>query len=317
MGMPDTVRTAPETDFDHHDTSLSHEEVLRVYTDMREQCPVTHSAPHGGYYNVNRYAGVRDVTLSPDRFSTTSGVLLPAPPLPPVPPLEFEGAEHGAWQSIMQKWLVPAEVRRQQPVIDEIVSAEIDKFAQKGRADLWSDFADAVPALVIARLVGLSEEVAPHMRHLAVAVLDSLGGGNEAQAAKEFMEFTATELEARRRNPQDDYLTELAGGTFMGRTLSDQEVGGMLVAFFIGGHHSTAASIVGLLHHILTVDGLREAVTTDPAALAESHRGEPAPDHALTAFQANGPAGHRDRRHRDSGGQPGLDQLRVRQPRST
>jgi cytochrome P450 len=164
----------PGTDFDHHDTSLSRGEVLGAYTSMREQCPVTHSSAHGGFFNVTRYEGVRAVTTSPDRFSSAGGVLIPSTPLPPIPPLEFEGAEHEAWRTVMQAPLVPSEVRMRQPLIDDIVGSEIDGFARAGTADLWSDLADAIPALVIARLVGLSTASAPTMRHLAMAVLNSL-----------------------------------------------------------------------------------------------------------------------------------------------
>ncbi|WP_228684774.1 cytochrome P450 [Amycolatopsis thermoflava] len=264
------VPSAPETDFDHHDTSLSRDEVLDVYTSLREQCPVTHSSAHGGYFNVTRYEGVRAVTTSPDRFSSADGVLIPSTPLPPIPPLEFDGTEHEAWQKIMQAPLVPAEVRKHQPLLDDVVRTEIDGFAREGKADLWSDFADAIPALVIGRLIGLSPSSAPRMRALAMGVLNSLGSGNEEQASEEFFDFTSAELASRREDPRDDYLTQLATGSFGGRTLSDAEVGGILVAFFIGGHHSTAASIVGLLHHILTVEGLREAVTTDPSTLPKA-----------------------------------------------
>jgi cytochrome P450 len=264
-------QSAPETNFDHNDTSLSRDEVLNAYTSMREQCPVTHSSVHGGYFNVARYEGVRTVTTSPETFSSAEGVLLPAPTgQPPIPPLEFEGAEHEAWQTLMQGAVLPAEVRKFQPLIDDIVRREIDSFASNGRADLWSEFADSIPALVIARLVGLSEEEAPRMRELGLAIIHSLGTDRIEQANKDLFEFTTPQLESRRRDPQDDYLTQLATGMFRGRALTDTEVSGILSAFFVGGHHSTAASMAGLMYHIMTLDGLREAVRTDSGALAKA-----------------------------------------------
>ncbi len=258
----------PVTDFDHHDASLTREDVLEAYADMREQCPIVHSPRYGGYFHVTRHGAVCSVTSDPDSFSSADGIIIPpAEELPPIPPLEMEGGDRKWWRNVMQPPLRPAEVRKSQPAIDAIVREQIDTFAQEGEAELVSALADTIPALVIARTVGLSAEAAPRMRKIALAVLASLDTGEVAQATQEFFEFTASELETRRRDPTDDYLSQLAAGTFGGRPLNDIEVGGLLVAYFIGGHHSTAASISGLLHHIMTERGVREALLEDPKAL--------------------------------------------------
>ncbi|MFF5147954.1 cytochrome P450 [Streptomyces sp. NPDC013157] len=269
MSSTEATATPPETDFDHHapHLSVSHDEVLATYAGLRERCPVVHSSAHDGFYATTGYQAVRTVTGDAEHFSTAEGVILPTQDLPKIVPLEFEGPEHDAWRTIMLAPMTPAKVRELQPVIDEIVRAQIDGFARDGRADLTAALAETVPALVISRMVGLSAEAAPRMRELGSEMVAAVNTDRMPQAAKEFFAFTAAQLEDRRRNPRDDYLTQLASGALGDRPLTDGEVGGILMSFFIGGHHSTTAAISALLHHIITENGVREALANDPGVL--------------------------------------------------
>src|ERR1700704_5743187 len=77
----------PETEWDYHDASLSHGDILDTYTRIREQCPVVHSDAYGGYFHLSRYEGVRVAATQPRYFSSADGINIPTPAgVPRIPP---------------------------------------------------------------------------------------------------------------------------------------------------------------------------------------------------------------------------------------
>jgi len=75
------------------------------------------------------------------------------------------------------------------------------------------------------------------------------------------------QLQKRRAAPRDDYLTALARGEINGKQIDAELVTGIMSAFMLGGHHSTATAIAGLLRHILARHALREQLMSDDALL--------------------------------------------------
>lgn len=259
-----------ETEFDHLDPNLTQQEAREAYATMRERCPVAHSARHGGFFHITRYDDVREVTTAPQSFSSADGVFIPPSGLPRIPPLEFDGDEHRQWRSIMQAPLTPAAVRELQPVITQIVTTQIDQFAASGEAELVTALAEPVPVHTIGRLVGLSAKSSARMRPIAKSLFDSIGTEAFDDHMHEFAEFTGAEIADRRRNPRDDFLSQLAEGQLGDMELDETAISGVLVALLIGGHHSTASALSGLFLHIMSEPGVREAIIDDSAALSRT-----------------------------------------------
>lgn len=264
------------SDFDHLDASVASSDVLATYERAREGCPVAHVPSHGGYGLVTRHDDVRSVALDPDRFRSGDGVFIPPSGLPPVPPMEYDGAARRRWRTILQGALSPGAVKRAEPMIGEVIREHLAAFAGSGEAELVSQFAEPVPAKVIGRLIGLAPERAEEMREVALAAFGALGTDEMPARMGAFAAFIQRELDERREAPAGDYISQLAQGELDGERISDEEVPGVLVAFMLGGHHSTTAGLAGLVHHVLSVPGLRDGLRADPslipAAIEESLR---------------------------------------------
>lgn len=252
--------TAATTSYDHQDSSVPADEVREIFTRMRESgCPLVRSEHYGGFSYVNRYEDVRNALTDPETFSSgQNGIAIPETGLPKIPALEFDEPAHTMWREVLGAPLAPGAVRAFEPTIAEIANLLIDKFATTGRADLVGSFAEPLPAIVIGRMVGLDQSEAVEVRALAVAMFESIGTAEFADQQARFVAFTAERLAERRAHPREDYLTQLAHGSVAGIRLDAGGVAGVLTAYLLGGHHSTAAGIAGLLRHALTESGLGE-----------------------------------------------------------
>jgi cytochrome P450 len=70
-------------------------------------------------------------------------------------------------------------------------------------------------------------------------------------------------LQERKEAPRDDYLTALTRGQIYGQPVDADLVTGIMSAFMLGGHHSTATAIAALLGHVLPKRALCEQILTD------------------------------------------------------
>jgi len=269
--------TTTDPAFDHLDGTLSATAVRRAHADMREACPVVHSHRHGGFDYLTRYENVRTALTDTASFSSADGVHIPPSGLlPPVPALEFDEPEHSEWRRVLDGPLTPRAVRAFEPVIAEVVDLLIDDFAGAGKADLVEQLAEPLPAIVIGRMIGLDQTEAVRARGIAAALFASLGSEEFPARFAEFSDHTRRWLVDRRETPRDDMLTEMSSGVVRGKEIDEAGATGLLLAYIVGGHHSTGSALSGLIRHVLTVPGLRDDLLADrrglPRVIEESLR---------------------------------------------
>lgn len=254
-------------DFDHHDPTLTDQKVRTTWNAIREQCPVFHSDKSGGFDMITRYDDVSAALRDSGTFSSADGVGTPPRGGPRVPALEFDDPEHKRWRNIMAGTLTARAVREFEPVIVETVDSLLDHIVADGHADLVSDVAVPLPALVIARMLGLDPEPALELQVVADELFASIGTDAFADKKGTFDAHTRVHLADRRAHPRDDLLTQMAGGNIDGEPIDEEGIDGLMVAYFIGGHHSTSSAIGGLFAHVLSDEAAREAVSLDDTVL--------------------------------------------------
>lgn len=256
------------TDFDHTDSSVPASRVREIYREMRENCPVAHSDKFGGVDYISRHADVRAVLSDSITFTSGEGVFIPDTGLPRVPPMEYDPPTHTMLRAIMDGPLCARAVRAFEPTIAEIVNILIDDFAERGRADLAADLSEPLPAIVIGRMVGLDQDEAVEVRRIAITLFDSIGTPKFPTNLQAFVGFNEDQLAKRRAHPREDYLTALAHGQVEGVPVEPEMVTGIMTAYLLGGHHSTATGIAGLMRHVLSEPGLRDRVATQDKLLS-------------------------------------------------
>lgn len=267
---------ADASDFDPYSfgsTAEAHE----AYQRLRETCPVGRSEHHGGFSVVTRYEDVRAVAAEHELFSSATGVRLPQPDEMRVPPLEMDPPEHTRWRRVFRDLFDAPARRRIEARVGVIADQLIDTFVDQGSCDLVADYAEPLPVLTIAELVGLDAERALLMRDLVMDMFAKNGDEAAFQAAGVAVTtFFLDEVNDRRARPRDDYLTKLGRDDFGGARLTDQEIVSACISVLGGGHHSTVSSLSSLLFHVLSRDDVRARLTEEralvPAAIEETLR---------------------------------------------
>lgn len=190
--------------------------------------------------------------------------------------ISMDGEEHVA----VRQQAMPAF--RSRPVsrfIDDqllpLAHEVVDRFASRGEADLVAELSAVLPYWAISRKLGLpvgSEEKQRAVTRALLAHVADPAGAQRAAAAID--EVVRPVMEQRRREPQDDVLSQL-----MTAGMDEQQVLSHVRLLYAVGATTTADAMSNLFRNVLTRPELVARATADPAVVpslvSESLRTEP------------------------------------------
>jgi cytochrome P450 len=179
-------------------------------------------------------------------------------------------------EAFRERSLVRWEPEHITPIVNEL----IDRFIDRGHADLVRELTFPFPVRVIARLLGLPEEDFAQFQRWSVELI-GLGADIERGllASESLRNYFATIVADRRQEPKDDVISDLVRADIEGEKLTDEAIYAFLRLLLPAGAETTYRSSGNLLYLLLTHPDQLDAVRNDrsllPQAIEEGLRYEP------------------------------------------
>lgn len=216
--------------------------------------------------------------------------------------LELEPPRHTRLRGLVVRAFTSRRIQALTPGIAALSHGLIDGFPQ-GRFDLLDAFARPLPVIVIARLLGVPEEMAPDLLRWSNAMVAMYQAGrgradeDAAVAATRafFVAFMRGHVDRRRSDPRDDLISHLVAAEEAGERLTTDELITTCILLLNAGHEATVHTL-GNGVRLLLDRGLRP--TGPPDALVEEILRFDPPLHLFTrtAYEEVELFGHRFRR---------------------
>jgi cytochrome P450 len=156
----------------------------------------------------------------------------------------------------------------------------LDQKIESGAIDLVLDLANPVPAILTMELAGLPHDSWPHYADVFHGTVSYRAGSPEYDRAIANVPAMVAELQqeidARRREPHDDLLTQLVemqvdtdaeAGADGGRRLTDDELVSVLWNLVAGGLDTTTSLTSLTLYHLDAHHDLRQRLIDEPHLL--------------------------------------------------
>jgi len=269
MDSVDTLKREFETFSTYNVTPRK---ALEMTHAARRLCPVPHSNELGGFHIFLTFADVRKGLMDWRTFASGPSVLRPYVPGTPVfPPSSMDPPEHSPWRKIFSDGVNVSQAERIEPLVRADIEACLDRIAPLGECDLVADFAERVPMLAIFHILGLEEDKHELVRRLTLETLSVVHDLDAfTKLFTEFQKFGAAEVEKRRLDPRDDYLTVLAQATLGDRPLTPEEIGASVISLLTAGHGTTVASMTNLFYEVLRNPAIKQQLMDDPALIAQA-----------------------------------------------
>jgi cytochrome P450 len=197
--------------------------------------------------------------------------------------LELEPPVHTRLRGLVNRAFLSRQIERLRPFIVSLSNQLIDEIEASGEVDLLTAYATPIPVQVICMLLGAPVEMANQFlkwSHDHVSMyMARRDRAIEDQAVKSVIEFSAYMrrlIAEKRKNPQDDLLSQLA----VVSDLSEDELVTTAILILNAGHEATVHSIGNGVKAMLE-RGITGPIT--PALIEEILRFD-APLHMFTRY---------------------------------
>lgn len=262
-----------------------------LFAAMRAQCPVQRidvslftkgqSLPNAprDLYMVLSHDTVSEVLRDARRFSSRSyeesiGLVFGHTIL------EMDEPEHTTYRKILQQAFTRRALDRwEHEAVRPVVHELVDRFAQRGRADLVRELTFPFPVTVISRMIGVPQEDQANFHRWAIELISIAFDMERAYAASRKIGALFQRLiDERRDAPRGDLVSALVEAEVEGTRLSDELIVSFLRLLAPAGAETTYRSSSNLFFGLLTHPEQLEAVRADrslvPQAIEEGLRWE-------------------------------------------
>jgi cytochrome P450 len=257
------------TDFDHLDPRWVNDP-FPIWEGLRKQCPIAHTDRFMGVYFPSRYEDVRAVAYDTEHFSSRRIIVRETPPPRiPAPPITSDPPEHRPHRMVLLPPFTPDAMKKLEPRARLLCNELIDKFINRGSCDAAVEYAQEIPARLIAHLLGLPETDGDLYRRWIKMVLEDGITDMAAviQATTEMQTYFMEHIHARQEQPGDDLISYLNNVEFNGQKLTPDNVLGSLRLLLIAGIDTTWSGIGSCIWHLAKTPEDRRRLVADPSLM--------------------------------------------------
>lgn len=162
--------------------------------------------------------------------------------------LELDPPRHTRLRKLVNRAFTSRNIANMEPEIESLTHQILDHLPQ--RTELQTEFCEQLPVRVIARLLGVADDMCPQMlswSHDMVAMYqarrDQEVQRRACAAAQAFTQFITSEITRRRRQKSDDLMSQLVAVEDQEGGLSTDELVSTCILLLNAGHEATANSL--------------------------------------------------------------------------
>ncbi|MGC9498915.1 cytochrome P450 family protein [Streptomyces sp. WG7] len=251
---------------------------------VRRECPVRELAfPDGGRaFVVTRYedakAALADPRLSRDihvhyrLMSERTGRTMNPPPEEANHLANLEPPRHTPLRRAISFAFTPRRAEALRPRVEVIADSLLDALPTGAGADLVAGYADPLPVITIAELMGVPSDRWPDFLRWSAALRTyspTDGSGALDRNIRELSSYMSELIARKERERGDDLLSALIHAD-PERRLTSTEILSTGFALMTGGNDTTASLVGGVLAALLTHPAERERLMSEPGRWGKS-----------------------------------------------
>ena len=180
-------------------------------------------------------------------------------------------------QELTDPWVGPGASRHKSMIVD-VAHSLIDQWVDEEKVDFVSQFAQPLPQMVMAKVLGWPIEDLKLLKHFGDGTVKAFvyGSGHrcilpteevrsQLEVLQEFQAYTNALIAARRSAPEEDMITFLTTVEYspLNRKLTDAEINGIVYAMVIGGLETTQYALAEQAQLVIENHAVWQALKAD------------------------------------------------------
>ncbi len=270
------------TDFDHTDPEYN-KNIHKIWEDLKSSgCPMAHTERFGGTWLPLTYEMVHEIAYDTEHFSSLSPVVgqlkpsqVPNPipaPIGPVPPISSDPPFHAGARKVLLPVFAPKKIDPLNAVVRDFCHGLIDKMGDKEYIDAAVEYAQNIPVMVIAHLLGFPMEDADRFRVWIYVALEGVSLEREERLVKlaELADYINAHIDERMVTPGDDLISYLLNAEMDGEKLTREHVSGTVSLALIAGIDTTWSALGSAIWHLAGNSVDRRRLVENPQMIAQA-----------------------------------------------
>ncbi|HUR78098.1 MAG TPA: cytochrome P450 [Acidimicrobiales bacterium] len=245
------------TEFNHYTDEYAANAVA-VWDELRERCPVAHSAAFRGMWIPTRYDDIVAIAQDTETFSSRSPLVAQYGSMADfgivVPPISSDPPYHTEIRRMLLPFFAPGRIEALRAGIEAHCDELLDGFAAADGCDAAIDYAQHIPVRVIATMLGIPPEDGDQFRTWVVELLEAAPTNIEVAGVHLFslFQYFGDHMEAMRARPGDDLISFLVAEapSVIGRELQQDELFGLCLLLLLAGIDTTWSAIGASIWHL-------------------------------------------------------------------
>jgi cytochrome P450 len=180
-------------------------------------------------------------------------------------------------QELTDPWVGPG-AGRNEPMVRRLAGELIDKWIDRGTVEFVSEFAQPLPQMVMASILGWPMDDLGLLKYFGDGTVKPFVYGrhhnnilteeemkDQFAVLEEFKEYTANLIQEKRGDPQEDMITFLTQVEYspLARRLTDLEINGIVYAMVIGGLETTQYALAEQIQLLIEREGVWDELKAD------------------------------------------------------
>jgi cytochrome P450 len=191
--------------------------------------------------------------------------------------LDSEPPKHTRLRRLVAKAFARGHVERLRPRVTDLASALLDDVEPAGRMDVISDYAEPLPVMVIAELLGVPEDERAPLRPWSQDIVrmyeyerTEAVEERARRSCEEFASYVIGLAERRRRVPAQDLVSHLVQVEEAGDRLNERELVATCVLLLNAGHEASVNGFGNGITALFATPDQLDRYRSAPRALAET-----------------------------------------------
>jgi cytochrome P450 len=242
---------------------------------LRERCPIAHTNRFGGAWLATRYEDIAAIAYDTDSFSSRSIIMRsirPPADLAPAggsPPITSDPPFHHEARKLLLPAFTKTAVSKLEAGTRKLCHSLIDAVADQAIVDAATDYAQHIPMMVIAEMLGFPAQDGPQFREFVENTLQGIDLPQEQRVTRmsALFYYLQAQVQDHIDNPRDDLTSFLVNAELQGRKLEPSHVVGTMALLLIAGIDTTWSAIGASLWHLARTPRDRERLVAEPELL--------------------------------------------------
>lgn len=182
-------------------------------------------------------------------------------------PTEADPPIHTAYRKALNGHFSPQKMFALKEQVRERAVVLIDAFKDRGECDFIVEFSEKFPIFIVLDLLGLPQERMAQFLVWEKELLHTNDWQVRGNAVRCVKDYLLEEIEARRREPGDDYITKVLDFDVDGRPWTDDEVLGHCFNLYIGGLDTVTSLLGNIFNYLASHPEKQNELRSDPSQI--------------------------------------------------